>query len=148
MREQALINFVLFIVSIQVVEVVANNNCPDVLTKEMERIQVQFKFYEEYNKQAEKKNKVEKSKWYFNKLTIYLHLLIAQLAQLQNQIQYAFMHSRREKFISAIFLFINIYIFFEHHGKNCERFWRNSILRKLWKLWVPKMQKAQTICRK
>ena len=43
----------------------------------MERTQVQFKFYEEYNKLAEKKNKVEKSKWYFNKLTIYLHLLIA-----------------------------------------------------------------------
>ena len=90
MREQTLINFVLFIVSIQAAEVVANNDCPDVLTKEMERIQVQFKFYEEYNKLAEKKNKVEKSKWYFNKLTIYLHLLIAQLAQLQNQIQYAF----------------------------------------------------------
>ena len=43
----------------------------------MERIQVQFKFYEEYNKLEEKKNKVEKSKWYFNKLTIHLHLLIA-----------------------------------------------------------------------
>ena len=57
MREQTLINFVLFIVSIQVVEVVANNDCPDVLTKEMERTQVQFKFYEEYNKLAEKKTK-------------------------------------------------------------------------------------------
>ncbi|RMX60667.1 hypothetical protein pdam_00021124 [Pocillopora damicornis] len=41
----------------QVVEVVANNDCPDVLTKEMERTQVQFKFYEEYNKLAEKKTK-------------------------------------------------------------------------------------------
>ncbi|CAH3032040.1 unnamed protein product, partial [Pocillopora meandrina] len=40
-----------------VVKVVANNDCPDVLTKEMERIQVQFKFYEEYNKLAEKKTK-------------------------------------------------------------------------------------------
>ena len=44
----------------------------------MERIQVEFKFYDEYNRLAEKTdwNKVDKSKWYFNKLTIYLHLLI------------------------------------------------------------------------
>ena len=43
----------------------------------MERIQVEFKFYDEYNRLAEKnRNKVDKSKWYFNKLTMYLHLLI------------------------------------------------------------------------
>lgn len=71
MRKQTLINFVLFIVSIQVVEVVINNDCPGILTQEMERIQVEFKFFEEYNQLAEK---VEtKSKWYFNMLTIYLH---------------------------------------------------------------------------
>lgn len=54
MRKQTLINFVLFIVSIYIVKVVVNNDCPDILTKEMERIQVEFKFYEEYNQLAEK----------------------------------------------------------------------------------------------
>lgn len=38
----------------QVVEVVVNNDCPDILSKEMERIQVEFKFYDEYNRLAEK----------------------------------------------------------------------------------------------
>lgn len=54
MRKQTLINFVLFIVSIQIVEVVINNDCPDIVTQEMERIQVEFKFFEEYNQLAEK----------------------------------------------------------------------------------------------
>ncbi|RMX56685.1 hypothetical protein pdam_00025508 [Pocillopora damicornis] len=38
----------------EVVEVVVNNDCPDILSKEMERIQVEFKFYDEYNRLAEK----------------------------------------------------------------------------------------------
>ena len=43
----------LFIVSIyMVVEVVVNNDCPDILSKEMERIQVEFKFYDKYNRLA------------------------------------------------------------------------------------------------
>ena len=54
MRKPTLIDFVLIIVSIQVVEVVVSNDCPDVLVEEMERIQVEFKFYEEYNQLAEK----------------------------------------------------------------------------------------------
>ena len=35
-----------------VVEVVVNNDCPDILSKEMERIQVEFKFYDKYNRLA------------------------------------------------------------------------------------------------
>ena len=42
----------------------------NVLTKEMESIHVEFKFYEEHNKLAEttNRNKVDKSKGYLNKL--------------------------------------------------------------------------------
>ena len=53
MNEKHHHNFVLFIVSISVVEVVVNNHCPNVLTEGKERIQVEFKFYEEYNKLVE-----------------------------------------------------------------------------------------------
>lgn len=38
----------------QVVEVVVNNDCHNVLTDEMDSINVEFKFYEEFNKLAEK----------------------------------------------------------------------------------------------
>lgn len=39
---------------LQVVEVVVNNDCHNVLTDEMDSINVEFKFYEEFNKLAEK----------------------------------------------------------------------------------------------
>ena len=44
-----------FVISnIQVVEVVVVNDCQDILTNEMKTIQVEFKFFEEYNRLAEK----------------------------------------------------------------------------------------------
>ena len=44
------------------------SDCQDALEKEMAAIRVEFKFFEEYNKLAEKnRNKVDKPKWYFQK---------------------------------------------------------------------------------
>ena len=44
----------LFIVSILVVEVVVNNDCPDILSKEMKRIQVDSSFMRSTTDWAEK----------------------------------------------------------------------------------------------
>ena len=48
------IHFVICYFHLEVVEVVVVNDCQDILANEMEAIQVEFKFYEEYNKLAEK----------------------------------------------------------------------------------------------
>ena len=63
MRKPTLVDFVLIIVSIQIV---VNNNCPDVLPEEMKRIQVLQRVQQTGRKN---RNRVDKSKWYFNKLT-------------------------------------------------------------------------------
>ena len=41
----------------QVIEVVVNKECEDVLTDEMAKIKVDFKFYDEFNQLAEKSEK-------------------------------------------------------------------------------------------
>lgn len=44
----------MFLILSQVIEAVVTKECQEVLTKEMAEINVEFKFYEEYNKEAEK----------------------------------------------------------------------------------------------
>ena len=43
-----------FLFLLKVVETVVANECKDVLTREMQAINVDFKFFEEYNQLAEK----------------------------------------------------------------------------------------------
>ena len=51
----------IFIILLKVVEAVVIKECKDVLTREMHAINVDFRFFEEYNQLAEKKK--TETKW-------------------------------------------------------------------------------------